>query len=93
MKKALAILSALALIAPAIFAEGMPAPTLTYGFSGDLETQLVEERTTSEDSTTIGENEAQENINGVKTNQFRINTWANMDWKLASIKAEGKWVV
>ncbi len=91
MKKALAILSALALIAPAIFAEGMPAPTLTYGFSGDLETQLVEERTTSEDSTTIGENEAQENINGVKTNQFRINTWANMDWKLASIKAEGKW--
>ncbi len=91
MKKALAILSALALIVPAIFAEGMPAPTLTYGFSGDLETQLVQENTISQTSSTLAENEAAETPNGFKATKLVANTWANMDWKLASIKAEGKY--
>lgn len=93
MKKALAILMAFAMVASALFAEGMPAPTLTYGFSGDAEVRMIGENTidTFKETGTASTPVAKSEPKGLKATKFVAKTWANMDWALASIKTEGKW--
>lgn len=92
MKKALAILMAFAMVASALFAEGMPAPTLTYGFSGDAEVSMIKENSINT-GVESGEPKpvAKSEPMGLKATKFVAKTWANMDWALASIKTEGKW--
>lgn len=92
MKKALAILMAFALVAPALFAAG-PAPEVTFGLSADAKVQVIKESTidTFEKSGDAGQPVATENPMGLQVTKFASNQWVNLDWALASIKTEGKW--
>lgn len=92
MKKALAILMAFALVAPALFAVG-PAPEVTFGLSADAKVQVIKESTddTFEKSGDASKPVATENPMGLQVTKFASNQWVNLDWALASIKTEGKW--
>lgn len=92
MKKALAILMALAMIVPAVFAIG-PAPEVTFGLSAKAEVQMIKENTsdTFETSGDVSTPKAAFNPLGLKATEFVSNDWVNFDWAPMSIKAEGKW--
>lgn len=92
MKKALAILMAFALVAPALFAVG-PAPEVTFGLSADAKVQVIKESTddTFEKSGDASKPVATENPMGLQVTKFASNQWVNLDWAPFSIKTEGKW--
>lgn len=92
MKKALAILMALAMIVPAVFATG-PAPEVTFGLSAKAEVQMIKENTTDtfENSGDASQPVGSFNPKGLKVTEFVTDDWVNFDWAPMSIKAEGKW--
>lgn len=92
MKKALAILMALAMIVPAVFAVG-PAPEVTFGLSAKAEVQMIKENTTDtfENSGDASQPVGSFNPRGLKVTEFVTDDWVNFDWAPMSIKAEGKW--
>lgn len=95
MKKALAILMVLAMVAGVAFAQtkAMPAPTVTAGLSASAEINVVKENTIAsfETSGDLATPLATARPNGLKTNNFVINEWTNMDWAKMSVKTEGKY--
>jgi len=92
MKKALAILMALAMIVPAVFATG-PAPEVTFGLSAKAEVQMIKENTTDTFENSGGASQPVGSFNpkGLKVTEFVTDDWVNFDWAPMSIKAEGKW--
>lgn len=92
MKKALAILMALAMIVPAVFATG-PAPEVTFGLSADAEVQMIKEYTTDTDEASgdLSTSKASFNPYGLKATKLVSNDWVNFDWAPMSIKAEAKY--
>ncbi|HQL34184.1 MAG TPA: hypothetical protein PK969_13095, partial [Treponemataceae bacterium] len=92
MKKALAILMAIAMIVPAVFATG-PAPEVTFGLSASAEVQMIKENTTDtfESSGDASKPAASFNPMGLKATKLVSNDWVNFDWAPMSIKAEGKY--
>lgn len=92
MKKALAILMAIAMIVPAVFATG-PAPEVTFGLSASAEVQMIKENTTDtfESSGDASKPAASFNPMGLKATKLVSNDWVNFDWAPMSIKAEAKY--
>jgi len=92
MKKALAILMAIAMIVPAVFAIG-PAPEVTFGVSADAEVQMIKENTVKsyEETGDVNQPKASFNPYGLKATKLVSNDWANFDWAPMSIKAEAKY--
>jgi hypothetical protein len=103
MKKALAILSAVALVSFAAFAEDAAAaapatlaPTVTGGIDVTAEVNLASGNTvvTNEAGTLQTTNStatSKADAVGLKANRFKTIDWVNFDWSKASIKVEGRY--
>jgi len=100
MKKALAILMALALVTTVAFAEDaakkMPAPTVTAGVKAEAEVGIASGNTvdtykngTAATTTDLASGTKTDAV-GLKATKFVTTDWVNFDWSKMSIKVEGK---